>query len=139
MPAQSAAAADHRLIEALKVQLEERTAELEECTAELEERTAQDQVRRERDEARREGYEARRERDDARKGIIPKFKQADGRIKESWCMFCRRGQAQVDIIAATDVELRLGICFGCIERCNKIIAESRQRGLTKAEANEGVG
>ena len=110
---------DHRLIEALKAQLEERTAQLERCTDE------RDQAHRERDDACRERDEARRERDEARKGTIPRFKQVEGQVRESWCMFCRRGQAQVDMIVATDVELRLGICFNCIERCNRLVAEKR--------------
>ena len=118
-PVPAQAAADHRLIEALKAQLADRTAQLEERTQE------RDQARRENDEARRECNEARRERDDARKGTIPKFKLVDDQIKESWCMFCRRGQAQVHMIVASDVELRLGICFNCIERCNRLVAEKR--------------
>jgi hypothetical protein len=126
VPAQSAEAADHRLIEALKAPLEERTAELEERTAQL------GQARRECDEARRESYEARRACDEARKGVVPKFKKVDDQIRE-WCMFCRKGHAQVDMIVATDLELRLAICFNCIERCNKIIAKARQRGVS-AEA-----
>jgi hypothetical protein len=117
VPAQLAA--HHRLVEALKAQLEERTAQLEERTEEWE------QACRERDDACRERGDARRERDEARKGVIPKFKQVEGQIRESWCMFCLRGQAQVDMIVATDVELRLGICFNCIERCNRIVAEKR--------------
>jgi hypothetical protein len=118
-PVPAQLAADHRLIEALKAQLEERTAQLERCTDE------RDQAHRERDDACRERDEARRERDEARKGTIPRFKQVEGQVRESWCMFCRRGQAQVDMIVATDVELRLGICFNCIERCNRLVAEKR--------------
>jgi hypothetical protein len=118
-PVPAQVAADHRLIEALKAQLEEPTAQLEERTEE------RDQARREWDDARSECDDARRELDEARRAIVPKFKQVDGQIRESWCMFCRRGQAQVDMIVAKDIELRLGICFNCIERCNKIVAEKR--------------
>jgi hypothetical protein len=135
-PPPAQVAADHRLIEALKARIVELTTQFDKLSQEPElDRRERDEARQERDEARRECDEARRERDAARaerdnalKGIVPKFKKVDDQVRLSYCMFCRRGQDKVDMIVAKDLELRLGICFNCIERCNKIVAEGKAEG-----------